>query len=821
MHLKNTKYNLFLIIPLLLAGWVLIYMLAPGSLIKDENLEAAIREEISYERGEIRPDQLVNIEELRIRDAEIEDLGGIEHLTSLISLDLQDNNIRDISLLGNLTNLKDLNLRGNQINKIDALENLTSLIELNLRENTITDISPLQNLQLLEDLNIRYNSISDLEPLKNLESLRERLYLEGNPIYDFTPIMEYANDISDIDFDPAIYSDNHNYLPVFSHAGGFYNEEFILAITSPLNDALIYFTIDGSEPDPDNNAENTYIYTDPLTITELTSKETLLANIPTTLVDDWRGWNDPGDSIPLITVIRAIVVDENEVKSKISTQSYFINKEQFLPVISINTNPENFFDEETGIYVPGVNHNSDGSGNYYERGREWERPMHIEFFEQNGRLAFSQDAGVRIHGNFTRRFAQKSLRLYSRSDYGDSRFNYQFFDTKEMDDFNRLILRNSGNDWGLTMFRDAAMQNLVHHLDIDSQHYRPVVVYINGEYWGIHNIRDRLDKHYLETHYGADRDDFTMLYRELELQEGEPGDEAPYQEMLDYISENNLEDNSHYEHVQTLMDVDNYIQHFVIQIYNANTDWPHNNIRYWRYNNTMGEANHEDKLDGRWRWLLFDVDRSLGYVEHDHDTVEMVTAPVNAARNSEFPNFLLRELLKNDDFKQKFLNVFADHLNSTFLPERVVNNINDLKTVIEPEIENHINRWGMPETVQDWYDEVDVMREFALNRPEAVREHIINNFNLEGTANLQIISDTSKGIIQVNSTVLDTNTPGITNPDNWTGEYFMGVPISVKAIPAEGYTFNGWGVDFDETSETIQVMLTDDLVLQPVFEEQQ
>ncbi|MCD8509547.1 MAG: leucine-rich repeat domain-containing protein [Bacillus sp. (in: Bacteria)] len=192
---------LIFIIPVLFAAWVLSYVVASGPIITDEALEEAIRLEINYEKGEIRPDQLVNIQSLRIRDANIENIDGLQYMTSLVSLDLRDNNISDISLLSDLKRLQDLNLRGNNITDIEALANLTSLRELNLRENQIHDISTLTGLYMLQDLNLRHNRITNIEALRNLESLRERLYLEGNQISDFSPIADYLMEVNDHDLD--------------------------------------------------------------------------------------------------------------------------------------------------------------------------------------------------------------------------------------------------------------------------------------------------------------------------------------------------------------------------------------------------------------------------------------------------------------------------------------------------------------------------------------------------------------------------------------------------------------------------------------------
>lgn len=799
-------------------AWGLSYVVASGPIIQDEAFEEAIRAEIDYEIGEIRPDQLTQIEHLQIRDANITNIDGIEHFTSLTSLDLRDNQIQDISSLSELDSLTDLNLRGNRLNNIEALAALSNLEELNLRENAIQDISSLENLTELADVNLRYNNITNLEPLQDLNNLRDRLYLEGNPITDFSPVIDYYGEINETDIDPEEYSENQDLAPVFSHPGGFYEENVELELTSPEEEGTIFYTLDGSVPDPVDNADQTYEYSGKIFIDENNDEEPTLSMIPTNFIDDRRGWNKPGTPQDQGTVVRAVIVDENDNVSSVTTQTYFVNIQSSLPVFSLSTDAENFFDDEMGIYVPGIHHeDSDWTGNYYQRGREWERPIHVEYYESNGNLAFSQDAGVRIHGGFSRRFAQKTLRLYSRSDYGESRFSYQFFEDKEMDDFNRILLRNSGNDWGMTMFRDAAMQRLIGHLDLDHQSAQPSLVFLNGEFWGIHNIRDRLDKHFLETHHGADRDHFTILDGEGTISDGLETGVEDYAELIDYVQDNDLSHEEHYEYVQNNMDIENYTQYYATQIYNANSDWPHNNISFWRYENLNNEAVTTDELDGRWRWFLYDVDRSLGYEDYDHNTIEMTTSSVNPGRDEEWPNVLLRSLLENEDYKHKFINEMADHLNTTFNTDRVIQTIDEMEAMIEPEVERHIHRWGIPESVADWEEEVEIMREFAVNRPNIVRQHLSENFEVDGTANVEINFDSDQGRIQINSIDLREGTPGVTDPENWSGEYFTGIPITLTVTPNEGYTFTGWGDEIDSDSETIEITLEDDITLEPQF----
>lgn len=863
MHILNSKYLLLLVFPLLLLSWGVAFWVASEPLFPDQQLEAAIRAEINFERGEIRADQLIGIESLTIRNAEIKNLEGLQHMPSLVALDLRSNNIdnidvftempqlealdlrnnsiADISALRQLTQLTELDLRGNYIQNIEPLQSLTQLEELNLRSNSINNIDPLAALKTLqslnirdnhiedisalsylrnlEDLNMRNNDVTSIEPLRHLPNLRKRLYVDGNPILDFSPI-EYLDQIEETDIEES------NIIPIFSHNGGLYEDEIELEITSPLSEGTIFFTLNGSEPDPINNAEHTFEYSQPITIKDRSSEPNQFANIPSNYLEEGaRAWQQPSDNIDKATVIRAKIVDnKSSFTSEVTTHTFFIGKSYSLPVVSITTDPSHFFDDETGIYVPGVAFdetadNPDGTGNYENRGREWERLVHIEFYEESGELAFAQPAGARIHGGFTRRFPQKSLRLYSRSDYGVSRFNYQLFPDKDLDDYNRFILRNSGNDWNQTMFRDAAMQSLVRHLDLDTQYYRPTVVFINGEYWGIHNVRDRYDVHYLETHYGGHRDNYTILVGKGLVDKGSPAGQSHYEDMLRYIEDNNLSKHTHYEYIKTLMDVDNYIQYYITQIYSANTDWPHNNIRFWRYNGSTDNTTDSDKLDGRWRWMVFDVDRSLGFIDPDFNMVQWTTSELSPERELEWPNFLFRGLLENESFTNQFINEMADHLNTTFHPERVSETINEHQALIEAEMPNHSDRWGS--SVRFWQYKVNEMHRFAEVRPNYVRSHMINHFGLSGVANVTVHNDLVEGTIQINSIIVDNSTPGIKQAEEWTGKYFKDIPITITALPADGYEFVGWGELSDETTDSIEVVLSEDIVIQPQFRKKQ
>ncbi|MDI6402908.1 CotH kinase family protein, partial [Balneolaceae bacterium ANBcel3] len=506
--------------------------------------------------------------------------------------------------------------------------------------------------------------------------------------------------------------------PLFSHIGGFYQEPFELDLSHPDPNVSIYYTMDGSTPTTESKK-----WTQTVILSDRSGEPNSISEIQTTYALDQSGsWRGPKGPVPKATVIRAIAVKDGYLPSQIETHTYFLPSENHdlhkLPVFSLATDPENLFDHDYGIYIPGADGDPDhpGAGNFINRGIEWERVGSLEFFETSGERVLSTDAGVRIHGNWTRRFAQKSLRLYARNAYGDNRFYHPFFEELPYDQYNRLILRNSGNDWGYALFRDALAQQLVSHLNFDTQAYRPSVLYINGEYWGIHNIRERYDRHYLNRVYGLEEGEIDLLTGRYFASEG---DSIHWIETLDYAAAHDLSIEEHYDYMQTRIDIDNYLNYFITNIFFANNDWPHNNYDYFR-KRVPYDPDAPPGHDGRWRWLLVDVDRSFNLSTRDSfDMIEWVTSELSGRNQAEWPNLLFRNLLENEHFKHQFINKVAGHLNTTFHPDRLKKGIQEMTDRIEPEIENHIYRWQWPASYDDWFNHyagILAMNRFADNR---------------------------------------------------------------------------------------------------------
>lgn len=565
--------------------------------------------------------------------------------------------------------------------------------------------------------------------------------------------------------------------PSFTEPPGFYTDKFELVMEHPDPDAAIHFTLDGSEPTADSP-----VYTGSLSIRDRSDEPNELSAIPSS---SNTYWSEPEEPVKKSTVIRAKAVRPGFISSRVKTGTYFIDplgaQRYSLPVVSLATDRDHFFCDDTGIYVEGNSRNA----NFREPGREWERQLHLELFDETGDKLLNQSAGVRIHGGATRIYGQKSLRLYARNEYGDNRFYHRIFPDQPYTEYNRLLLRNSGNDWQSTMFRDALAQRLIHSLNVDTQAYRPTVVFLNGEYWGIHNFRERYDRHYLERVYRIDPENIDLLTKRDEVKEG---DNAHYKQMIDFMERHDLGEESHFKRIREMMDLDNFLDYYSAQIYFGNRDWPHNNIDFWRFR-VPYDSTALPGHDGRWRWLLFDVDYALGlHTSYEFDTIDRLLS------NDGWSTTILRNLLDNEHFKIQFINRIADHLNSVFLPGRVMHYIDRLSSVVMPEMPEHIARWGRHESMEEWEEKVHGMKTFADHRPDALRQHLMTQFGLEYMVHIKVDTpDPSAGQARVNSILIHSDTPGIEEQLwPWSGSYFKEVPVTLEAEASPGYVFSHW-----------------------------
>ncbi len=510
---------------------------------------------------------------------------------------------------------------------------------------------------------------------------------------------------------------------VFSSPAGFYTHPFKIALSSSIPFYTIYYTLDGSIPDT-----SSLVYTDSIPIVFKDNFADCFSVIPTSpanMSDYFRKWYPPNGPVSKANVVRAALFYNGASVSRVFTSTYFVDTEIFTkykyPIVSISTDSSSLYDFYTGIYIPGALFDTldpDWTGNYFQKGDEWERFAHLEYFEENGNLALNQDIGIRIHGKITRHAPQKTLRLYARSEYGESYFNYPLMINSDKDVFKRFLLRSTYADGSQTIFKDAMTHDLVRHLNLDLMNYRPVVVFINGEYWGIHTIRDRIDKYYLGLKYDIEPDSIDILENNSQVEEGSNAD---YLDMIEYIENNDLSVPEHYNYIKTRMDVDNYIDYQIVEIYFNNNDWPGSNIQFWR----------ERKPGAKWRWALFDLDNC--YMDYSFNTLKFVTYEGDTCyQNPTWATFLFRNMLKNSEFEQQFVNRFAQLLNTTFHPDTILPKITEFTQLYEKDIDRHINRWHFPRSYEGWLGDINyTLNNFVKSRPCYMQDFILDFFDLE------------------------------------------------------------------------------------------
>jgi hypothetical protein len=492
------------------------------------------------------------------------------------------------------------------------------------------------------------------------------------------------------------------------------------------------------------------------------------------------------------TVVRCRGFSQGMAPSPVETNTYFINDRSELAIISIATQPEILFDPDTGIYTLGP---LASDTQPYFGANFWldkEVPVHIEFFENSGTLGFKGDAGLKIFGNYSRQYPKKSLAIYFKKKYGQGSLTYPLFpDAPTVTTFQSFILRNNGSNFQRAMFNDALAGALIKGLGVDFQKYRPAVVFINGRYWGIHNIREKLNVGYITGNHGyaPEEVDFLKGYGQIEA-----GDNIHYEDMLYYFSRFDLGQDEHYTYIATQMDIDNFISYMTAELYYANTDWPANNNGWWRPKTPTG----------KWRWILYDVDGGFGAWGQAYDT-NMLTFATDSL-GPEWPNppwstLMLRKLLKNSAFKRRFINRAATLLALNFETETVIAKIDELAAVIKHEIPRDFTRWETP--VTQWESSVNDLKNWARYRPDGMRKTYSDFFGLESSARLTITARGS-GTIDVDGISVSTFP--------FTGFYFKGNPVLLTAADP----FKQWSDGMTEKQRLLE--LSGDTVIEAVFQ---
>ncbi|MBK8805826.1 MAG: CotH kinase family protein [Bacteroidales bacterium] len=517
--------------------------------------------------------------------------------------------------------------------------------------------------------------------------------------------------------------------PIFSVKAGYYTEPVNLTLTSFITNAKIYYTLDGSSP-----TTASALYTKPI-------------------------------SISSNTVLKTMVQCTGYKNSRVATRTYFVGeRNSTLPVVSIGVDPYNFFDETDGMYMMGPNA-SMGDPNYGANfWEDIEEPVTFEYFV-DGEQEVEVNAGIKIFGGWSRRFAQRSFSINCKQEFGDERMRYQLFNDKPNDVYKQVILRNSGSDVNSLKYRDLMLQNMVSdRMDIDYQAGQPTIVYINGEYWGIMNLREKIQERYLKDNYNLEEEDITVIANyKSETENG--GSTAEFESLLDYFNNTDFSNNTNYNSAKNKIDVNEFMNYQITEIYYGNFDWPNLNIKYWKKN---GSGN-------KWRWIVYDLDQSTAYYEncnqYRNSLEDAYMENGNHWANGRPGCTIFRGLLENTEFKNEFVQRFAAHINSTFATERFSNFIDTYDSIYADEKPYHLERWGHNDSL--WNAEKSDLHLFAEERPALMQGFIQDMFGISSMSTLTVEAKNAESAkIEICSVAMEGKSV--------VGEYFTNIPLTVS-----------------------------------------
>lgn len=601
--------------------------------------------------------------------------------------------------------------------------------------------------------------------------------------------------------------------PDYNLSSGFYLNPVQLIISHVEPGVQIYYTTNGSEP-----TTSDMLYTGPITLQSRIGEANGYSEIPTnpsfvyplgdytTSRANNRGWLMPYSEVFKINVIRAKAFKTGYQESKTRTGSFIVDAagaaRYTLPILSLNIDSSSMFSGDSGIYVYG-NH---PFGNYTQKGDDWERIAHVELIDQNSISLIDQDIRIRTHGGGSRHSAKKNLRMYGEYD-NNTAFDVELFEGSEQTAHKRLLIRAGGHRPDC-LPRDDMANRITEGTHVDQQHYRQVIMFVNGEYWGIHSLKERADEYFFQNAYGIDDNDLTVLDQEYDIQgNGNPNDSIMMENLEDFIINNDLSIQANYDYVADRIDIDNYIDYMCSEIFLSNEDWVYSNVVLWRKSGALAPGAGPGQ-DGKFRWMMYDMDGAFGgscsNAYYTINTLEAAT--VETGIYTSYTRFF-RGLLDSDIFRNKFINRMCDLTNSWFRESVVNNHMTSFYNDLTPEMMENVERWRYPSlannladrdleipSLTQWDTLFYYFNRFANNRPRKVREHMMLKWSLSDSSRISVdVNDITMGRVQVHSILINDKLPGVSaSVYPWIGNYMNSVEVPLIAVPLPGYEFVEW-----------------------------
>lgn len=508
-----------------------------------------------------------------------------------------------------------------------------------------------------------------------------------------------------------------------------------------------------------------------------------------------RGYVQPYGNVQKINILRVRAFSDAGLETEEKVYSYFPSTPNFnLPILSIITDSVGFFDDEKGIYVWG---DTALSGIYNQTGAWFERVCHLQFFDVNGTFIKETKMGGRIHGNGSRHSPQKSLRFYTRPSVDNQNF---YLPNGVKTDV--LLLRTGGHRPDC-IGRDYLGCKFVKEMEMDHADPYLHAVFINGEFWGLYDLRARIDANFVGTRYKIDNDFVGMIDQTYQISDGYLMNPSEYED-LTLFAQTNPMTTANYNYISDRLDLSLFSDMICSEVYIGNHDFPTNNVGAWKYNGWDGES--------KWKHYIFDLDGTFGGSCASEETNDLTLgyylhtntlAMVQSTR-------ILRNLLENSDYQTLFMNRMADLLNTQFKPSVVQTKFltyqNDISDIRTP----HVNRYRYPSSVatllerqseipnlNGWDAHFAGYSDYFQNRPRYVRSEFMNEFNVNDSVKFVVnVNDQSMGKVQLNSLYISNLLLGVNtlSPYPWNGIYFSNVPVELTAASKYGYKFNGWSM---------------------------
>lgn len=497
--------------------------------------------------------------------------------------------------------------------------------------------------------------------------------------------------------------------PTFSVKGGQYKGSIDVALQAAKG-AAIYYTTDGSIP-----TEQSTLYTEPLHISQTTA-------------------------------LRARAFASGLEPSTVETQSYMMNLYHSMPVVSITVDPDELWNEARGIFTVGPNVDKSGGipfkNTVYREYGKIERPGHIEIFELDGSTLVDQNMEFALQGQYSLDMPQKTLKVRSKSKYGAKYFDAKLFENRDFTQYKSFVLRNSGNDNVWTRLVDGLQHQLAEKLNttVIKQAWKPVIVYINGQYYGHYNLRERADRFFIAQHEGltlaeADQMDVVEANRKTYF-----GSNKEFSELKEVAANLNPKTNpADLQYLTDRIDVENYFDYTAIEMFFGNSD--PGNIRCYKLH----------KEGSKWRWLLFDLD--YGLFNSKFDSPASYLKPEGAGQQ-KIPNILIRKLLENDEMRDLFLQRLGIVF-KTFTSDVMLEELNRMVAILEPEMGFHFARWAelndkainfdSPTTAQGamsyWKQRINRLTSVIRKRPALFYDMVQNQFGLSNAEMLNYFGE--------------------------------------------------------------------------------